>query len=288
VQYDDGEEDADLVVGAFGVNSPLIPQLTKNLGYIPPETVKVAQTEVAMDNDYIDGFYGNRILAFAIKDPKIRFLAVTPKKNYLTLTAVGNDISLKDLRAYIKRNRVLRFINEDYSGELVGCHCHPRMPIGMAKGAVSDRFVVVGDAFASRFYKNGLGSAHYTAIKAAEAIIQNGYKKKYLAPVYGRAIRKRFGWSNRWGKLLFYINDFTYKTPWMARATIDYVQRERERMDVGPVNALMWSLFTGDRSYSRLVRKAFNPFLLLRMFIWYIRYAILGIGRWMTSTIKAR
>lgn len=285
----DGERlDADVVIGAFGVNSPISRTLAKTIGYRPPEAVSACQAEIRLDDSKIDEIYGNRIMAFVLKDKNIRFMAVTPKKNYLTLTAIGKGVTIEHLKAYLHRPEVERYISRDDADTLIGCHCYPQLPIGLAKGAISDRFLCVGDAIASRFYKNGLGSAFFTARTAAQTIVHHGVMEKDLIDTYGKEIRKRFAFSNQCGKVLFSLNDLAYKTKWLAKANLGYITHEREKKVVTPLNNLMWSLFTGDKSYSLLLRKALNPLLLIRMLFWYLKFTVAGIGNWINKAITVR
>jgi flavin-dependent dehydrogenase len=201
---------------------------------------------------------------------------------------VGNGVKMSGLAGYLRHPLVAPYLTERLGDRLESCHCHPKMATGIARGAVADRFLVVGDAYVCRFYKNGLGSAYFSAAVAAKAIIKSDFSKKGLITGYAKPVKKRFSVSNRCGKLLFMLNDITYKHRWMAKTTLEYMLREREKLGEHPVNALMWSLFTGDRSYTLLLRRASNPLLLARLALKYIGSAFKEIGKWLLRGISGR
>jgi flavin-dependent dehydrogenase len=289
VILDDGSElTADLVVGAFGVNSTLAANLQESLGYYPPPTASAVQTEIPLPDEEISERFGNRIIVFSFKHSHIRFVAVTPKRNYLTLTAIGKDAKMMHLREYLRLPAIARYLPENSARAFHGCHCHPRMPVGMARGAVGRQFITVGDALASRYFKNGLGSAYFTAAAAARSLFSDDTDGK-INRRYVSTVRKRFLVSNRSGRVLFAINDMVYKNSFLAAATIAYIERARMRgRSDSPLETLMWSLFTGDTSYSVLLARAFNPLLLARVIWWYVRFAMGRFGKWMWKSIMVR
>lgn len=287
----DGDElPAEIVVGAFGVNSHLGAHLFEPLGYAPPRTINVCQAEVHLDDELIDRRFGDRIAVLTLRDPAIRFLAITPKRNYLTLTAVGENVKMSQLREYMRHPEVQTLIGVEEARGLRGCHCHPMMPVSTARGYLRDRFIAVGDACASRYYKNGLGSALYSATIAARAVARAMVRRDCrLDTAYRDFVRSRFIPSNAAGKLLFFINDLVYKQPQIAAATLEFVNRERDRRgSVGPMQGLMWSLFTGDRPYTAILKHAFNPLLAVRMLVWYIRSSIGWFSAWLMKQASAR
>lgn len=278
----DSEEHADLVIGAFGVNSALAGSLKESLGYSPPKCVSVAQAEFEMDEGEIERVYGNRLFAFALRHSRIRFLAVTPKRRYLTITAVGKNPSLDDLIEFVRHPRVAPFFKNIDPEQGLNCNCSPRMPVGFARGAVSSRFLAVGDAFTSRYYKNGLGSALFSADAVAEFVI-NGIPGKQIAKAYRSRMVSRFSLSNRCGKILFFLNDITHKTGWLSRATLAYLERENQKKGGRErrFNNLMWSLFAGDRSYCRIMGDSMRPGLVLSLLLWHTRSVFKGIFHWL-------
>jgi len=278
----EGDElQADLLVGAFGVNCRLAHSLQDSLGYTPPRSITACQAEIEMEEGEIDKIFGNRMFVFSLRHPSIRFLAATPKQHYVTLTAVGGDISHQQLHEYLRHPKVAPFFpcSEEQLGER--CLCRPQMPVGVARGAVRGRFLAVGDAYVTRYYKNGVGSAFFTADAAARAIVHLGANPDRMRAAYQAEVSKRFFFSNRCGKLLFAINDLIYKRKWLSSSTLDYVQYEKRRAhDRRDLNNLMWSLFVGDRSYKAMMRRAFDPRLLARLFWWNIRRVFTRIGKW--------
>ena len=281
---DESEETADLVIGAFGVNSSLAGKLKANLGYSPPQCVSVAQAEIEMDEAQIERVFGNKLFAFALRHPTIRFLAATPKRRYLTITAVGKDPSLDHLIEYMRHPRVAPFFGGIDPEQALNCNCHPRMPVGFAKGAASSRFLAVGDAYASRFYKNGLGSALFSADAVAN-LVMHGSPGKATAKAYRSKMVRRFYASNRCGKILFVLNDITHKSRWSSRATLAFLEHERSKKKGKKrrLNNLMWSLFAGDRSYCRILVDALRPGLVSGLLLWHTRSLLRGGINWLSG-----
>lgn len=284
---DGSEERADLLVAAFGVNTSLAERLKIPIGYESPKSIRVCQAELAMDDEMISSVFGNRIFVFSLRHPEIRFLAVTPKRGFVTLTAVGKNVKLPQLREFMLHPSITQYFASAGVEQLEACHCYPRMPVGMARGSVRRRFIAVGDACVCRYYKNGLGSAFFTASVAANAIVHGGVKKWDLASAYTPAVRRRFSMNNRCGKLLFIINDLTYKSRWLAKPTIAYIDHEKGR-GRRPMNDVMWSLFVGDRSYCKLFVETLKPLLILRLFWWDLRWFVKRFSRWLKDLISGR
>jgi flavin-dependent dehydrogenase len=286
---DGSEERGDLVVAAFGVNSILSGKLQKVVGYSPPRSIRVCQAELALEDEQIDATFGDRIFAFAIRHPSVRFLAVTPKRGFVTITAVGDEAKMVDLREYLKHRLVAPYFPDGVVELAEACHCHPKMPIGMARGIVGDRFMAVGDACVTRYYKNGLGSALFTASAAAYAIAHGGARRSQTAPLFLPLVRGRFSLSNRCGKVIFFLNDITYKRRWPAAPTVEFLKREQAgAMKKRRLNDLMWSMFVGDRSYCRVLLDAIKPQLVFKLLFWDVYWLIRRIGRWIARSISGR
>ena len=279
-----GREEADLVLGAFGVNSGLPERLRKSLGYSPPPVASVAQAEFEMEEDEIERRFGRRIFAFALRHPRIRFIAITPKRRFITVTAVGETIGMTQLLEYLDHPRVAPFFEGLDPESLEHCSCSPRMPLGYVGGAVSHRFFAVGDAFASRYYKNGLGSALFSADTLAGLIMEHGPGRE-ATRAYRSEITKRFRLSNRCGRILFKINDITHKSRLLSRSTLRYLKRERDTQDEEKrrLTNIMWSLFAGDRSYCGIMADSLRLGLLFRLALWHVGSLIGGVGRWLAG-----
>ncbi|HEX9190770.1 MAG TPA: hypothetical protein VF847_01650, partial [Candidatus Deferrimicrobiaceae bacterium] len=171
-----GERQFDFLVGAFGVNSAVHRKL--DIGYAPPRTWHTVQAELPADNEFIVGRLRNRIHIIPALGKTIRFLAITPKDDFLTLTGIGRHVRIADLDRERRENRALADLLPPEAK--VMCHCHPRVPVGYAQRPFSDRIAIVGDAFISRYLKNGIESSHDTSRILAEAISRHGVSRTAL------------------------------------------------------------------------------------------------------------
>src|SRR3970040_2230428 len=87
----------DFLVGAFGVNSVITRMMA--MGYVPPRTWHTVQAELPAENKFIVDRLRNRIHIVPARGKAIRFLAITPKDNFLTLTGIGEHVRIAFPRA---------------------------------------------------------------------------------------------------------------------------------------------------------------------------------------------
>jgi hypothetical protein len=82
--------EADLVVGAFGINSTIVNKIKGlNFGYIPPKTIRACQMEIPLDATFIKNSFKDNIQVFALGIKPFRFASMVPKGNYVTVSLVG-------------------------------------------------------------------------------------------------------------------------------------------------------------------------------------------------------
>src|SRR5207253_9103018 len=82
----------DLVVGAFGVNSQLANRLL--YGYEPPPTWKTCVIEARVPAEFQRERLHNMIHFFVLKQPDIRYIALIPNGEQVTITAIGEDVDV--------------------------------------------------------------------------------------------------------------------------------------------------------------------------------------------------
>lgn len=250
--------EADFVVGAFGVNTVLIKKLP--FGYRPPKRWNACQAEIEMDREHMKERCGNMIHIFFTRSPKIKYLAITPKGDNATITAIGKNVGINDLQNEIINSEINEYLPRDW--EFI-CHCHPRLPTTPARQPYSDRCVIIGDASYSRHMKNGIESAFYTAQFAAETILKNGISKEILKKNYDKRCRKMFYYDNLAGKILFLLHEIISSNNISSTVYLDRVIKEQSHMDPKhqKVSKLLWHLYTGDMPYRYILKRFFNPVL---------------------------
>jgi flavin-dependent dehydrogenase len=244
----------DFLVGAFGVNSVITRKMA--MGYVPPRTWHTVQAELPAENEFIVDRLRNRIHIVPARGKAIRFLAITPKDNFLTLTGIGEHVRIADLERERAENPVLSGLLPP--GTKVLCHCHPKVPVGIARNPFSDRVAIVGDAFISRYLKNGIESSHDTSRILAEGILRFGISAKDLRNHFYRPCIRQFRYDNVWGKALFGIYEGILRKGRFSEAYLKCVSGEAAARK-GSQAHILWSVFAGDAPYRAIAREAFTP-----------------------------
>lgn len=258
---------ADLVVGAFGVNSNLGAAFQRlGFGYRPPRTLRARQAEIPLDPDYIQRQLRNRVLIFALGQPGVRFAAITPKREHVTVTLVGHDPDHSRLAEFLDSRVVRRHLPEGWAMPARYCSCAPRLPISAACNPVSERLVVIGDANTSRYLKNGIESSYYTAKWAAEGLVSGRLGESQLRRQYLRICRQTYGRDNACGRMLLVGHDFISRSTAVSRAHMRVVRHEQAGPRAAkPLSEVLWGMFTGNIPYRAIARKLMSPRLQARL-----------------------
>src|SRR5918911_1058441 len=258
---DGAREEFDLVVGAFGVNSQLSQRLT--YGYQPPPTWKSCVIEARVPREFQKEKLGDLIHFFVLKQPDVRYVALIPKGEHVTVTAIGESVDVISTERLLRESYMRDYLPADWK---LDCHCHPRVAVGAARLPYSDRFVIVGDASDSRYLKNGVESALVTARLAADCVINHGVTAEDFEEHFWRACARVFGRDNVYGRALFKIYDRVFPHPLVA--PVYFAVLHAERM-MGKQHALLsdalLAAFTGDQPYKRILLRALHPRLAARM-----------------------
>ncbi|MHB9026155.1 MAG: NAD(P)/FAD-dependent oxidoreductase [Armatimonadota bacterium] len=258
--------DADVLIGAFGVNSVLAARFERlGFGYRRPRTYHVSQAELPLDPEYIASTFGREIKIFSLGLPGIRFGALTPKRRHVTVTVIGRQVVRADLERFLRHPSVLAHFPPGWQIPERYCHCYPQLPVSAARNVVSDRVMIVGDANISRYLKGGIESAFFTGTLAAEMVLAGTLTRRELQRGYVRPCHARYYYDNMWGKLLFWCNDIISRVTPVTSLGLTLLRRELEApAGCGRVQAqLLWHIFTGDAPYRHIALEAISPRTLL-------------------------
>ncbi len=243
------EMEADLVVMATGVNSR--PVLDAAWGYRPPRAEAMAQDEIPLPA----GISDKNVHIFFENPPGLIFGALIPKGRYANLSLLGHGLPPDAINQFLATHELKTLIP---AGSNLLCGCTPNVAASTARGFFADRLVVVGDAAATRLYKDGIGSAFTTAEAAARTAIQRGVSRQDFAAGY-RPVCRRIATDNAYGRVLFRLWSLTFHTPWLRKAWTQAVTGEVSQPDDHPIyTRVLWGMFTGDESYRRLFRMSLS------------------------------
>lgn len=246
---------ADLVVCAFGVNTYLIKKI-QGLGfsYIPPKTLKTFQAEFFLGNEQISHHFGNVIHVYMPKSKNIRYATIIPKGDYITITLIGKeDASPQILEEFLE----MRDIRGKIPSIKPHCLCNPRITISTAKNPYTDRLVLIGDASYSRHYKNGIESAFLTAQMAAETSFKHGIDARVFRSQYIKMAKKKIRNDNRYGRLLFRLNDIVSALPIFTYSHFTIAEKKDSRA-AKRMRSILWNMFTGNIPYKDIFKMSMN------------------------------
>jgi len=269
------EKKYELVVGANGLNKKTH-ELFQHIcpSFIPPKTTKTFISEIFLDTTLIDEHFGNSMHVFLLNMPNVKFGALIPKGQYVTLVLLGSDIDKDIVSRFLESEPVKRcFPTGTNILDQIHCHCYPMINIQGAKTAFDDRVILIGDTSSSKLYKNGIGAAHITAKAAAKTAIFDGISnqtfKKYYLPVCEELDK-----DNSIGKFIFAMTSLIQRSPLLKRAVLNMALNEQKRAGhKRRMSAILWDTFTGSASYKDIMQRFLNP-LFIVSFIWHISKAV--------------
>lgn len=248
--------EADLVAGAFGVNSATAKQFAgMNVGYQEPAVVTAAIAELSMGSDVVADCFGNSIHLFLLPDAGIKFAAMIPKGAFVTLCILGNNVNAKTVDSFLDRPVVKQVLSKamDYKIE---CRCLPKMNVGAPKMPCKDRMVMCGDAGSTRLFKDGLGAAYLMGKAAAktavfEGVSEGAFRKGYY-PTYKSIIM-----DNYYGHMLYFVIGTYRKFGLLTNAMLKVVEKEqRDGRNEKILSGILWDMFTGNERYKQVFAKS--------------------------------
>ncbi|ODS31940.1 MAG: putative geranylgeranyl reductase [Candidatus Scalindua rubra] len=284
------EMKADLVVGAFGINSTIVDKIKGlNFGYEPPKTIRTCQMEMPLSNSFIKESFNDNIYVFALGLKPFRFASMVPKWNYVTISLVGSkDLSKKDLLDFLNHPVVQSKLPHDWKMPDRFCMCIPKITLTHAENPFTDRFVIVGDASISRIYKNGLESAYITSQLAVQAAFERGISKEDFNRYYYKPARKLLAMDNLFGTFIMKLSDFVTKKSWLVTARLSYVDSKRGSWIANHLNAFLWNMVTGDAPYRKIFLQALNPVFQIKLIPVTMKALIIEILNRVKSIAKNR
>ncbi len=179
VYTDNSPLDADVIVGAFGMDEGSSAMFTRMTPYRPPKSLSSIVTKYHPSPEYLQAF-GPCIHAFLPAIPNIEFGGMTSKGNHLAINIAGSHVDSDLMNTFLKQPEV-RGLLPNFPGDPA---TNPtdlqfymgRIPRSQAQGYCGNRYVLVGDAagLVRAFKGKGVTTAVTTGIRAAETILHYG------------------------------------------------------------------------------------------------------------------
>lgn len=267
---------ADLIVGAFGLNTALIKRIVgKEFGYREPKSVRTCNAELYLGRSFIQERFHNTISVFALGMKPIKFAAFTPKGDYITVSLIGReDITKAHLIEFMNHPKVRALLPAGWTLPKDLCICFPKIPITHADHPYANRLVIIGDASISRTYKNGIESAFDTAQLAAHTIFERGISEEDFKKGYYKPALKLLAQDNFFGNLIFSIHDYTTSQKHLVNAQIDHLVKRQNAWESIQINSILWNMVTGNASYKEIFFKIIDVRLHFAMFPYILSAAV--------------
>ncbi len=267
VKSETKEYTADLIVGAFGINSQLLQKISHlGFAYRPPETVATFQAEYPMPHAWISERFRDNIIVFSYRSRRIRYVIAVPKKDFVSISIINRgDANFDDFKRFINSKMFKDYLPKGKNSVTDFCFCKPQIAISSAKNPFTNRFVLIGDASYTRIYKNGIESAFYTALYAAQTALNYGVNKKNFKKHYSRPLKKMIVRDNIFGRVMFFIYDNIVKNNFFSLVFLHAITSSPKSRKSRDLRFLVWYMFTGHKPYIKIFSQFINPFFQLFM-----------------------
>jgi flavin-dependent dehydrogenase len=268
--------EADLVVGAFGVNSSA-GKLFEGMkfGYAEPPTVTAGIAEIKMSEEVISEYFGNSINLFLLPEKGIKFAALIPKGAYVTLCILGKDMKAGTVEEFMNKP-VVRGVLPETGQYKIECNCLPKMNVGAPKRPFTHRVVMCGDAGSTRLFKDGLGAAYLMGKAAAKTAVFDGvgeghFRENYL-PVYRSIIT-----DNYFGVFMYTVIGVYRSVGLLTKAMLKVVRKEQDSAGREKIlSGILWDMFTGNERYKDIFYKSLKVRMHLDMWEGVIKSLVRG------------
>lgn len=281
------EKKYDLVVGAGGLNDQTLSLFKKLVpAFIPPKTVKTHISEYFLGKEMIDKHFGNSMHVFLLNLPGIKFGALIPKGDYVTLVLLGSGINKKRIDRFLQSEAILDCFPEGTKlNNIKPCQCSPQINIKNGRNPYADRVVLIGDSSSSKLYKNGIGAAYLTGKAAAITAVSEGISGKDFKKSF-QPVCSKLNADNVAGKLIFFITTIIQRSHFLKKVIFRMVVKEQEKArSKREMSSLLWDTFTGSASYRNILWRSLNLCLLAKL-AWKMFSGLFYVSKGSTSKMK--
>ena len=265
--------EADLIVGAFGVNSTgwkIFEGL--DIGYKKPKTTSAFITELELGHEAVSGNFGSSIHLFLLPEPKnIKFAGLIPKGRYVTLCILGKDIDQQTVTGLLNTPIARELLPDSVMGDKF-CKCFPKLSLTTAEGSFADRMVVIGDAGSTRLFKDGIGASYIMGKAAATTAVLHGVGKEHFSahylPVYNRTKI-----DNIYGRFVFGTTNAYKNIAPLTESMVNVIKKEQQkRNEAFPrLSSMLWDTFTGNETYKNIFLRGTNIMMHVKLVLEFLK-----------------
>ena len=278
-------ETYDFLVGAVGVNSPTLKKFEPlGFSFQPPPVTKGFICEIHLGTEKVQEYLGSAMHVFLLDIPRLKFAALIPKVEYVTVCLLGEEIDRALVARFMGSPEVRGCFPPDVTWNLddntsnfnAACQCAPKINLGPAVNPFADRVALVGDAAVSRLYKDGIGAAYITAKSCAVTAVFSGISKGDFKKHYAPDIR-RIALDNKIGTVIFFVTLFYQKWRLLRAGMVRMLGRENDLPGERRImSRVLWDTFTGSASYRDIFLRTLHPLFFLRLAVATTKSLVVG------------
>lgn len=265
----------DFLVGAVGVNSATLKQFGElGFSFQSPQVTKGFVSEIYLGVEKVQQYLGNSMHIFLLDIPRLKFAALIPKVEYVTICLLGENIDKALIQRFMETPEVRCCFPPDLVWSFSdrecdmgqACHCGPRLNLGPAINPFTNRVAMVGDAAITRLYKDGLGAAYITAKACAVTALFFGVSATDFKDHYHPVI-SRIAVDNRIGRFVFWVTLFYQRWNFLRRGMLLMASDEKGLpLPQKDMSKVLWDTFTGSATYREILYRSLHPRFIFRLF----------------------
>ncbi len=250
----------DLLAVAAGVNSRLPGRLEAlRFGYRAPRTTRTYICEIHLGEHGVRERFGSSMHIFLLDLPRLKFAALVPKGEHVTLCMLGDRIDAALIEAFLRKPEVSACLPPGWRPAPEMCRCAPLMVVRGGRRPFADRIVFIGDCGVARLYKDGIGSAYRTAKAAAVTAVFDGISAGDFKTRFGRACRS-IEVDNAIGRVVFAVAGRQRRRRRDCRGILRMAAAEQRAPGRGsPMSTVLWDVFTGSAPYREVLLRTLHP-----------------------------
>ena len=243
---------ADVVVGAFGLDTGAASVFARRSAYRPPPSIETLVTKIHPAGlEPIEGLLEDHIHAFLPRLPQIEFGALVPKGNHISIIIAGRGLAMRDMQRFLAMPQVSPLLPE---GTEPGDCFRGTFPVGLAHRFFGQRYLIAGDAagLVRPFKGGGIAAALKTGRLAGRTLLAYGVTAQagaaYMAECRDLRGDVRYGQVLRWLVALL-------SGPFRMEAIIHLAHQSRAMQQA------LYDCVSGRTSYRQIFREELTPSL---------------------------